>query len=299
MQHIPNQVRHAAERAAQLQAEFSNKSSDETAVDETPSVDEQPIVPTINWEHKYQTVNGMLRAESERYKKLNTEFETYKKTTDATVAELNKQLRELKRAKEDLLTDEDLGLDAETIKGFDPDSIELIRRSTKAAYKAAVAKIRAQEDAEPMVASKPQPVVEDDSLHKQREQLFYQELGETVPDFIEVNKEQGFLAWLGERDDFGIVRDDHLQRAAADLDASRVAAIFNAYKASQRKKPTVQPSGTAKPPSTGPVAPSNLTASGYKQLVSEVARGTRPRTPQVKKLLEQYEAAYNAGTLLP
>ena len=66
------------------------------------------------------------------------------------------------------------------------------------------------------------------------EQMFYSSLAKAVPDFEDINSNAGFLTWLGEVDPvYGHNRQAALDAAQQQLDAGRVAAIFNAFKGTQ------------------------------------------------------------------
>ncbi len=70
---------------------------------------------------------------------------------------------------------------------------------------------------------------------------FYRALGGAVPDYAAINADQGFLTWLGEVDPiYGATRQAALDAAANALDASRVANVFNAYKALSGRAATDQ-----------------------------------------------------------
>jgi hypothetical protein len=62
------------------------------------------------------------------------------------------------------------------------------------------------------------------------EQMFWSELSAEVPDWREINAEQGFHNWLLEVDPLsGVARQSYLDNAQNQLDARRVAGFFKTW----------------------------------------------------------------------
>jgi hypothetical protein len=71
------------------------------------------------------------------------------------------------------------------------------------------------------------------------EQLFFADLQRRVPDWETINVAPAFLAWLAEVDPvYRVPRKAALDRAYNALDSEGVAAVFNAFKATQAPAPT-------------------------------------------------------------
>ncbi|MCE3025734.1 hypothetical protein [Salinicola sp. DM10] len=71
---------------------------------------------------------------------------------------------------------------------------------------------------------------EDQARNDDLEAQFWERLSQRVPRLSEINKDPGFLQWLGDVDRFsGVMRQQLLTDAQQQLDADRVADIFDAY----------------------------------------------------------------------
>lgn len=96
------------------------------------------------------------------------------------------------------------------------------------------------------------------------QQQFAKDLNEAVPDWAAIDKQPEWLEWLGQADPLtGYVRQVILDNAHTALDAGRVAAIFNAYKAT---RPAPAPAPVAAPaevatPLAKQVAPTKASAT--------------------------------------
>ena len=91
---------------------------------------------------------------------------------------------------------------------------------------------------------------------------FVNRLAQLVPDYEAVNVDNGFLSWLGEADPvYGVTRQAALDAAAQNLDADRVANVFNAYKALTGKQGQTQQRQQVRQELERQVAPAKATAS--------------------------------------
>ena len=62
-------------------------------------------------------------------------------------------------------------------------------------------------------------------------------MGAAVPDWEELNKEDGFLKWLAEYDELtGLQRQDSLDDAVRNNDAVRASRFFNKWKEMSKEK---------------------------------------------------------------
>jgi hypothetical protein len=115
-------------------------------------------------------------------------------------------------------------------------------------------------------------------------QQFDKDLLAAVPDWAEVDAEPEWLTWLGEADPFtGIARQSLLTDAHQNLDAKRVAAIFNAYKATKPAAPAA--------PET-PAAPSVDRSALERQVAPN--RASAQATPQQATVSVWTDAAIEA-----
>lgn len=91
---------------------------------------------------------------------------------------------------------------------------------------------------------------------------FVNRLAQLVPDYEAVNVDNGFLSWLGEADPvYGVTRQAALDAAAQNLDADRVANVFNAYKVLTGKQGQTQQRQQVRQELERQVAPAKATAS--------------------------------------
>lgn len=83
---------------------------------------------------------------------------------------------------------------------------------------------------------------EEQERNDDREAKFWERLQQRVPRLAEINADQAFLQWLGGVDRFsGATRQQLLNDARNELDADRVANIFDAY--SNGAQPSTQSGG--------------------------------------------------------
>ncbi|RPI15514.1 MAG: hypothetical protein EHM65_04045, partial [Acidobacteriales bacterium] len=178
-------------------------------------------VPDEKWAHKYHTLKGMYDAEVPRLHSQVREMQTQiqqliadKATVEAKVAEVPKV--------DSLITDEDK-------EAFGPDLIDLINRATES-------KVATLRDREAELLSKISKLEGQLGNVEERQGIsdkdrFLMGLGQQVSDWEKINVDQGFLTWLQEVDPvYGIPKNVALNSAYENLDVSRVASIFNAYK---------------------------------------------------------------------
>ncbi len=112
------------------------------------------------------------------------------------------------------------------------DSIEVMRRAAReevAASQQEVAELkRLVMQLQTNVVPKVESVVQRQALNA--EQMFWSELSAEVPDWREINAEQGFHSWLLEIDPLsGVSRQSYLDNAQNQLDARRVAGFFKTW----------------------------------------------------------------------
>jgi hypothetical protein len=99
------------------------------------------------------------------------------------------------------------------------------------------------------------------------EEVFLARLKEEVPDYLEVNANQDFLAWLAEADEvYGVPRQSALTAAAEALDVQRVAKVFKAFKA------------TITPP-RAPAVPLTSARNSASELERQIAPSTVASAP--------------------
>lgn len=178
-------------------------------------------VPDEKWAHKYHTLKGMYDAEVPRLHSQVREMQTQMQQLIADKAAVEARVAEVPKV-DSLITDEDK-------EAFGPDLIDLINRATES-------KVATLRDREAELLSKISKLEGQLGNVEERQGIsdkdrFLMGLGQQVSDWEKINVDQGFLTWLQEVDPvYGIPKNVALNSAYENLDVSRVASIFNAYK---------------------------------------------------------------------
>lgn len=178
---------------------------------------------------------------------------------------------------------------------------------------------------EQAVTARVQPVQAATAEEAQRR--FVAELAEKVPDFMQLNKEPGFVKWCFEPDEFGRVPQDAFNVAANNKDAKTCAAIYAAYKRSiappaaapqapppgtpppaqraplsQRVTPGASPTGTPAPTAQKPTFKASEYAYVEKQLTENRNHWTRNDPAKLKEFRKQFDEMQRAaleGRIVP
>jgi len=170
------------------------------------------------WEARYKTLHGKYNAEVPR-------LHAALKERDSKLNSLTEEVEALKAAvsnpRESLIKPEE-------VNEFGEPLVDLIRRAARdemAAKDAEIAALKRE------VASVKTSTVEN------KEVSFFDKLNSAVPDWMAINDDPDFHAWLGEVDDLtGAQRQEILSAAEEKRDADRVARFFKAFKKVQENK---------------------------------------------------------------
>lgn len=168
------------------------------------------------WEQRYKTLNGKYNAEVPRLLAGNKELTT-------KLNALSAEIEALKNApkKESLVKPEE-------IQEYGEPMVDLVRRLAREEV--------AAKDAE-IIALRSRLESFEATNARTSEESFYVRLGELVPDWVAINDNEGFHAWLGEYDELtGMRRQDILSDAEGKRDANRVARFFKTWRDSQTKR---------------------------------------------------------------
>lgn len=172
-------------------------------------------------------------------------------------------------------------MNPEDVERFGADLVEMVQRGAATAIDAAISRFESTaKTLETRVASLETALNgvskrTDASLEDQ----FYATLEKLVPDWKQINDDEGFLAWLAEVDPvYGVQRQVGLSAAHQALRADHAANVFNAFKA--QRKPRASPSDLAAPRSSGastelaaPEAPTFVTTKDIQTFYHDVSRG--------------------------
>lgn len=221
----------------------------------------EPVVPHADWEQRFNTLRGKYDAEIPRLHEQLRE-------RDSTLRSLELRLQELETKPAAEAKPEPLVTSADE-DAFGSDLVDLARRVAKAEITAALAAFEAKFSS---ISETVGAVAKTQATTAQ--ERFWHDLSQLVPDWQAVNKDQRWLTWLGEIDPFaGAARQEALNTASGNLDAKRVAAIFDAWRSST-------PSATPVPSLERQIAPSKGKAA------------SAPTGDRIWSLAE-YEAAFD------
>jgi hypothetical protein len=217
---------------AQLDAVPAEPANEPTPVD-APVAQED-----TTWESRYKSLRGKYDAEVPRLAAGNREL-------TARLQSIEKEMEAVKAAK---ATPKESLVKPEEIQEFGEPLVDLIRRAAREEASAKDAEIQAlQSKLERFEASST----------KTQEIDFYERLRTSVPDWEDLNRNEGFLKWLSEYDELtGFQRQDSLDDAVRNNDAMRAARFFNKW-----KEMSVKQAATASKSMESQVVPSTSTVS--------------------------------------
>ena len=176
------------------------------------SEQEAPLAEENPWEQRYKSLRGKYDAEVPRLAATNKEL-------TVKLQSIEKQIESLKHAKEN--PKESL-VKPEEIQEFGEPLVDLIRRAAR--------EENAIKDQE-IVDLKSRLERFEASNEKTAEIDFYSRLSAAVPEWEEMNREDGFHKWLAEYDELtGLQRQDSLDDAQRNNDPVRAARFFNKWK---------------------------------------------------------------------
>lgn len=246
---LPPAIQRQLDEAERLQQQMLGDTSTETATKpETPPQDAEPVpdVPEVKegqpkpeepaqgkdkevqeWQQKFATLQGKYNAEVPR---LHQQLHQTNQALQGLKAELDSLRKQPEKP-----TAPTVDTDLELIREHQGDDIAgAMQRLLQKQMAPLLDHIKQLETQLQQSGQQVNQIRERQTLTD--EQRFWQELGQTVPDYQAVNADPGFLAWLGEVDPFtGVQRQALLDHAGQNFDVRRVGAIFNAYKATQTK----------------------------------------------------------------
>ena len=170
------------------------------------------------WEARYKTLHGKYNAEVPRLHAALKERDS----------KLNSLTEEVEALKASLAKPRESLVKPEEVNEYGEPLVDLIRRAAREEV--------GSKDAE-IEALKKRLESLDSTLVQNKEVGFYDKLAASVPDWMAINDDPDFHAWLGETDEItGYTRQDILSEAEGKRDADRVARFFNAFKKVQTNK---------------------------------------------------------------
>jgi hypothetical protein len=223
-------------------------------------------------EQRYRTLQGMynadtarLRAENNQLSQRVAQMEQLLASLSATPAPGAQQARAQK-----LITDKD-------VEEYG-DSIDVMRRAAREEVLAARAEIddlrRALAQLQTNVVPKVESVAQRQAANA--EQMFWSELAAEVPNWRDINADQGFHGWLLEVDPLsGMTRQQFLDAAQNQLDARRVAGFFKTWQSMNGGSVAQQPRNAAASQLEKQIAPGRGRTSASATSASDAKTYTR------------------------
>ena len=170
------------------------------------------------WDARYKTLHGKYNAEVPR-------LHSALKERDSKLNSLTEEVEALKQA---LAKPKESLVKPEEVNEFGEPLVDLIRRAAREEVQT--------KDAEIAALKKRLESFEATTVQT-REVSFFDKLNAAVPDWMAINDDPDFHAWLGEVDDLTEAkRQDILSAAEEKRDADRVARFFKAFKKVQENK---------------------------------------------------------------
>lgn len=170
------------------------------------------------WEARYKTLHGKYNAEVPRLHAALKERES----------KLNSLTEEVEALKAQMATKHESLIKPEEVNEFGEPLVDLIRRAAReemSTKEAEIAKLKKE-----LESVKTTTV-------QNKEVNFFDKLASQVPDWMAINDDADFHAWLGEIDELtGTQRQAILSAAEEQRDADRVARLFKAFKKVQEKQ---------------------------------------------------------------
>lgn len=179
----------------------------------TPQPSEAPAAQEDQtWEARYKSLVGKYNAEVPRLAASNKEL-------TAKLQSIEKEIEDLRKAKAE---PKQSLVKPEEVQEFGEPLVDLIRRA---------ARDELSEKDQEIASLKARLERFEASTSKNAEIDFFSRLATAVPDWEELNKDDGFLKWLAEYDELtGLQRQDSLDDAVRNGDAIRAARFFNKWK---------------------------------------------------------------------
>lgn len=218
-----------------------------------PAEQSAPPAPAPDvWERKYKTLQGLFNAEVPK-------LQGQVKELSARLERASEQLEKAAQKPPAPAAPAELA-DKSDVETFGQDMLEMVTRVVTRALGGVAQRV----DASVSALEKRLATVEaslngtSQTVAYTAEQVFFDRLKELAPTWEKLNTDDAFLAWLAEADPvYGVPRQNALNAARSSLDASRAAAVFNAFtppapvtpnkQVSPRTSAAPQPSSASKP----------------------------------------------------
>lgn len=238
----------AADAAVATTGSASPAPADDAVADSaapSPAVEQKSgddSVPDETVLQKYKTLQGMYNAEVPRLHQQNREMSQRLQQMEQLLASLSAQPSSSPAASsapdERYVTEKDVEEYGE--------SIDMMRRVSREELVAVAQRLGKIEQMLQQMQSNVVPQVQAVAQRQQAtaEQQFWADLAAAVPNFRDINSDDGFQSWLLEADPLtGISRQTYLEDAQRALDSRRVANFFRTWLERTGQAAVAQPAG--------------------------------------------------------
>lgn len=246
------------------------------------------------WERRYKTLQGLFNAEVPKLQQQNKEL-------SAKLHEAIERMDKLSQQQSKPAEPQTPQLDPKDVENFGSDLVEMVQRQTQQVLGSVAAKL------DGVVTSFEKRLVAVEQALKgttqtvavTAEEVFFNKLTQVVPDWEQINANEDFLAWLADVDPvYGQPRQTALTTAQQKLDVARVAAVFNAFKATLPKPNQAQNSlakqvspktaASAPPaPTEKPVITQAQIQAFYKDVATGKYRGREAEAANLEALINE------------
>lgn len=240
---VPNSVANAAEQATALQAEFypadeslgqAESNLGEQGKESVPAPQQNEQVEpaakkdtdALYWESRFNVLRGKYDAEIPRLNDQISELNKKLSAVSGPSNDVSDGASKLARQIEDQLTEDELEM-------VGPDLLQVMKKLVNSSNSHDSS--RESEELKQVKADIERSKQESaDHKHAQ----FMSRLEHEVPDWREIQADEGALAWLAEADPIsGIIRDASLKNAASNFDSHRAINIFRQMKQEATSRP--------------------------------------------------------------
>jgi uncharacterized protein YukE len=245
-----------------------------------------PPEPDV-WERKYKTLQGLFNAEVPK-------LQGQVKELSARLERASDQLEKAAQKPPAPTPPAELA-DKSDVDTFGQDMLEMVTRVVTRALGGVAQRV----DASVSTLEKRLATVEaslngtSQTVAYTAEQVFFDRLKELAPNWEKLNTDDAFLLWLSEADPvYGVPRQNALNAARGALDASRAAAIFNAFSPPAPPVPDkqVSPRSSAAPqpsPASKPILTQAQIASFYRDVQLGKYRGRDQEMKNSEAIINQ------------
>lgn len=215
---IPREVQKQADEALAIQKELRGEPA-ETAKPDDPK---PPETEQVDWEKRFK---GLKKVHDEEVPELRSENESLKGQIEALEALVEKAETAAPAAQEPIFTPEE-------VEEYGEDFLNMVQRAAEK-----IAKPNDSNVADELKTLKDQFEGIVQHQVKSEEDRFYDELTKEVPDWEQINEDEGFHAWLADEMPLtGRERQYFLQKAQQRFDAKTVITFFATWKGESGKQ---------------------------------------------------------------